>query len=294
MPVPIQPGTQTRGGVYQDSVMRCTSTIVPICLPQRGLSVIARPARTDPAEKGRTGATPPFLPLYRQTGRGECTSRCTTAYPPFQGSLPSDLSLREGSEHVPQAGADAPEASPMKMRYPILISGGLCCSVWGFIYRPFPLPGNDPVLDLVLYHTPNFYGWIVPWYYAAPAVALIVGGLVLISVWRVWFETWGSNLTAFKLLPPWPLSPDKDAGPGIVVGEVHHPVKPVEIPNPSWLIIPERGLYTGVAIFGAVGSGKTSACMHPFAEQILSWQAGNPQRRPAGRPDPGSQGRLLP
>ena len=70
MPVPMQPGTQTRGGVYQDSVMRCTSTIVPIYLPQRGLSVIARPARTDPAEKGRTGATPPFLPLYRQAGRG--------------------------------------------------------------------------------------------------------------------------------------------------------------------------------------------------------------------------------
>ena len=161
MPVPIQPGTQTRGGVHQDSVMRCTSTIVPICLPQRGLSVIARPARTDPAEKGRTGATPPFLPLYRQTGRGG-TSRCTTVYPPFQGSLPSDLSLREGSEHVPQAGADAPEASSMKMRYPILVSGGLCCSVWGFLYRPFPMPGDDPMLDLVLYHTPNFYAWIVP------------------------------------------------------------------------------------------------------------------------------------
>ena len=170
----------------------------------------------------------------------------------------------------------------MKMRYPILISGGLCCSVWGFIYRPFPLPGNDPALDLVLYHTPNFYGWIVRWYYAAPAVALIVGGLFLITIWRVWFENVGSNLTALKLLPPWPLSPDKDAGPGTVVGEVHHPVKPVEISNPSWLIIPERGLYTGVAIFGAVGSGKTSACMHPFAQQILSWQAGNPQRRAAG------------
>ena len=170
----------------------------------------------------------------------------------------------------------------MKMRYPILISGGLCSSAWGFLYRPFPMPGDDPVLDLVLYHTPNFYGWIVRWYYTAPAVALIVGGLFFISVWRVWFEDMGGNLTALKLLPPWPLSPDKDAGPGIVVGEVHHPVKPVEIHNSSWLIIPERGLYTGVAIFGAVGSGKTSACMHPFAEQILSWQAGNPQRRAAG------------
>ena len=48
-----------------------------------------------------------------------------------------------------------------------------------------------------------------------------------------------------------------------------------------WLTIPERGLYTGVAIFGAVGSGKTSACMHPFARQLLSWHATNPERRAA-------------
>ena len=142
----------------------------------------------------------------------------------------------------------------MKMRYPVLIFGGLCCSAWGFLYRPFPLPGKDSVLDLVLYHTPNFYIWIVRWYYAAPAVTVIVGGLLLITVWRGWFEDIGSNLTAIKLLPTWPLSPDKDAGPRIVVGEVHHPVKAVKSRNPKWLTIPERGLYTGVAIFGAVGS----------------------------------------
>ena len=34
-------------------------------------------------------------------------------------------------------------------------------------------------------------------------------------------------------------------------------------------------------IFGAVESGKTSACMHPFARQFLSWQATNPERRAA-------------
>ena len=150
----------------------------------------------------------------------------------------------------------------MKWRYPILISGGLCCSVWGFIYRPFPMPGNDPVLDLVLYHTPNFYGWIVRWYYATPAVGVLVGGLFLITIWRFWFEDRNRNLFPLGKRPKRPLKPG-DPGPGIVVGEVHHPVT-----------IPERGLYTGVAIFGAVGSGQTSACMHPFTEQILSWQAG--------------------
>ena len=170
----------------------------------------------------------------------------------------------------------------MKPRYSFLIIGGLGCSAWGFLYRPFPLPGDDPMLDLVLYHTPNFYTWIVRWYYVTPAAAVIVGGLVLITVWRVWFESWGIGLPNIQMLPNWPLKPDKDTGPSIVVGEVHHPVKAVESRNSKWLIIPERGLYTGVAIFGAVGAGKTSACMHPFAQQILSWQAGDPQRRAAG------------
>ena len=70
-------------------------------------------------------------------------------------------------------------------------------------------------------------------------------------------------------------------GPEIVIGEVHHPVEPKEIFNPEWLTIPERGLYTGIAIFGAVGSGKTSACMHPFAKQLLGWQADDPEKRAA-------------
>src|SRR5436853_359518 len=37
------------------------------------------------------------------------------------------------------------------------------------------------------------------------------------------------------------------------------------------LLLRERGLFTGIAIFGGIGSGKTTACMYPFAEQILSF-----------------------
>ena len=167
----------------------------------------------------------------------------------------------------------------MKIRHPILIVAGLGCSAWGFLYRPFPLPGDDPMLDLVLYHTPNFYTWIVWWYYLAPAAAVIVGGLFLVTVWRVWFNSWGIAMPNIGMLPTWPLNPANDAGPAIVVGEVHHPVKAVEIRTSSWLVIPERGLYTGVAVLGAGVSGRTSACMRHFAQQILSWQAGDPQRR---------------
>ena len=40
------------------------------------------------------------------------------------------------------------------------------------------MPGEEPLLDLLLYHTPNFYIWVVRWYYVAPAAAVIVGGLI--------------------------------------------------------------------------------------------------------------------
>ncbi len=47
---------------------------------------------------------------------------------------------------------------------------------------------------------------------------------------------------------------------------------PVPVENPRWLTIPERGLYTGIAVFGAIGTGKTSGCMYPFAEQLLAYR----------------------
>jgi hypothetical protein len=81
-----------------------------------------------------------------------------------------------------------------------------------------------------------------------------------------------------------PLYPDprKRAELSLVLGEVHHPRKQIPSETPHWLVIPERGLFTGVAIVGAVGSGKTAACMYPFAEQILAYRAGDPDRRIGG------------
>ena len=159
-----------------------------------------------------------------------------------------------------------------------LVVGGVsvaCAWTW-----PGAFPEGDPVAVLVRYHTPNVYRAAVAWYYVAPGVAVFIAGQFLISTSRIWFARMGVSLGLRSRLPTWPLSPTAD-GPAIVVGEVHHPVRAIESPAPEWLTIPERGLYTGVAIFGAVGSGKTSACMHPFARQLLSWQADNPERRAA-------------
>ena len=158
--------------------------------------------------------------------------------------------------------------------------GGVWYAVWSFVRRPFPSLDEHPILALVQYHTPDFFTAMLLWYYLSPFVAVMLCGLISVTVWKVWLEGRRRDFAPFAKLPPWPLSADQKA-PAIVIGEVHHPVEAREIFSPSWLTIPERGLYTGVAIFGAVGSGKTSACMNPFARQLLGWQAGNPHLRAA-------------
>ena len=157
---------------------------------------------------------------------------------------------------------------------------GLWYAVWSFVRRPFPSLDEHPILALVQYHTPDVFTAMLLWYYLSPFVVVMLCGVISVTVWKVWLEGRRRDFAPFAKLPPWPLSADQKT-PAIVIGEVHHPVEAREIFSPSWLTIPERGLYTGVAIFGAVGSGKTSACMNPFARQLLGWQAHNPHMRAA-------------
>ncbi|MDE2944373.1 MAG: TraM recognition domain-containing protein [Gemmatimonadota bacterium] len=142
---------------------------------------------------------------------------------------------------------------------------------------PFPPPGANPYLDLIAWHDPGLHASVRVWYHAWPAVAVVLAGSLCLSVWRVWFQPL-VRIVRRGRLPKWPTSPGDDA-PALVVGEQHHPVVPRESEQPSWLVIPEKGLYTGVLVVGAVGTGKTTACMYPFARQLLSWQADDPRRR---------------
>jgi hypothetical protein len=68
----------------------------------------------------------------------------------------------------------------------------------------------------------------------------------------------------------------------LVLGEVHDPRKPVAAEQPYWLTVPERGLFTGIAIFGAIGTGKTSGCMYPYAEQLIAYRADDAEKRIGG------------
>ncbi len=162
------------------------------------------------------------------------------------------------------------------------IALGLTALAWSVLSRSFPAPGTDPLLDLIALEDPVFYHLIRGWFLVAPAVVAGGGLLMATSVRRLWLDSQAArHLPGRGVLPPWPTSPG-DPAPSLVVGELHHPTEARETTRPEWLTLPERGLFTGIAIFGAVGTGKTSACMRPFADQLLSWQAHDPARRAAG------------
>ena len=170
----------------------------------------------------------------------------------------------------------------MKWRHVFLLVLAVAASTARYLSSPFPNGSENPVVALMAFNTPALLWLVHGWYAAMPGVIVFIGGTLTLGAWRVWFEPAPRKKRSRGELPPWPIS-TTDEKPAIVVGETHHPVEAREIPDPDWLVIPERGLYTGIAIFGAVGSGKTSACMHPFARQLLGWQAKDPERRAAAR-----------
>jgi hypothetical protein len=82
-------------------------------------------------------------------------------------------------------------------------------------------------------------------------------------------------------LPPYPY-PEWRSALTLVLGETHHSTAAGRAPSPQWLQIPQRGLYTGIMIVGAIGTGKTSACMYPYVEQLLRWKGDDGERKLGG------------
>ena len=73
------------GGCFPILQWGVSTAPVPISLPRRYLSIIAQPALADPAEKGRTGATPPFFAAVSANGEGGVYQPVYHRLPPFGG-----------------------------------------------------------------------------------------------------------------------------------------------------------------------------------------------------------------
>jgi hypothetical protein len=149
-----------------------------------------------------------------------------------------------------------------------------------YLYFAYPFPSSNLFLRAIEFRLPQVYQAAFYSY----TIMLFTTPLILFSILL-------SGLYIFTLrpgrrpklarLPLYP-NPRLRQNLSLVIGEVHNPRKSVPSLNPHWLTIPERGLYTGIAIFGAIGSGKTSCCMYPFAEQILAYKAQSNEERIGG------------
>ena len=281
-----------RKHVHANELFTCTDTVLYLVVPST-VPPIPRSLRAARGIWRGTGAPPLFASRIGTARGGDAHWR----HIPTGGSLPSQSSLREGHNHgtAHECRAEALERDSMRWRHMVLVLAGAAAVIWRTRYDPFPLPGDNPVLDLIAYHDPTLHAVIEAWHYGAPGASVLLAGLVSLSVWRVWFEPQPGGGQTRGELPEWPIS-SEDEAPSVVVGEVHHPVEATgDHAGPSWLVIPERGLYTGVLIFGAVGSGQDLSLHAPLCStQILSWQAGPiPSAVPAGL-SIGSQRRFLP
>ena len=144
----------------------------------------------------------------------------------------------------------------------------------------WPFPADNVFLSAVYAHKPLLFDGLAYVYatlwFSTPLLALtIVSALATVVVLR------GDRAVSYAALPAYP-DPASRPELFLVLGEQHHPTKPIQVHQPSWLTIPRRGLHTGVMIFGAVGTGKTSACMYPYVDQILAWRSGSAEQKVGG------------
>ena len=157
----------------------------------------------------------------------------------------------------------------------------LLASVLGMaLFFRCPFPADNAILRFIHAQRPGIFQGF-RWSYTAMLFTTPYILFSLLLSFAYIFAVKQERGKRMAKLPPYPEPASRDRL-FVVVGEVHQPKKREPAETPQWLAIPERGLYTGIAVFGAIGSGKTSCCMYPFAEQILGHAAGDPERRAAG------------
>jgi hypothetical protein len=144
-----------------------------------------------------------------------------------------------------------------------------------------PWPADDPVIGLIALQRPQLltalHAVYVVLLYSTPAMfasALLAAHGILRPFRR-------AQRAITPRLPLYPSIADRTSL-SLVVGELHHPTRPIPVPNPTWLELPEHGLYGGMIVIGAKGSGKTTTAIYPFAEQLLGFAARDPERRIGG------------
>ncbi|MDT8069484.1 MAG: TraM recognition domain-containing protein [Terriglobia bacterium] len=162
----------------------------------------------------------------------------------------------------------------------LLISLGLSAASGLVLRSLFPIQQSDPLMRLIAIERPIIYQELT-WSYAMflYSTPFLVSS-ILFSLAYVHFYAPDLNQSAGRL----PVLPDPRTRRDLflVVGEIHQQLKPEQSPAPHWLALPERGLYTGIAVVGAIGSGKTQAFILPAMRQLFAYRANDPERKLSG------------
>ena len=162
----------------------------------------------------------------------------------------------------------------------LLIALAVAAGVGAYGLQAYPVQGDEVFLAIIDARRPDVfraiaYGYATLWFSTPFCLASLVTSLFAIVAYR------RTPSATFRALPPYP-EPETRPTPSLVIGEAHHPTRTGRAPDPTWLTVPQRGLYTGVMILGAVGTGKTSACMYPYVDQLLRWRSDDPDRKVGG------------
>ncbi|HWO37443.1 MAG TPA: TraM recognition domain-containing protein [Candidatus Acidoferrum sp.] len=161
-----------------------------------------------------------------------------------------------------------------------LIACVLAATTGIILYFRMPFPADNFLIELLFLRArPLFLGLRYSYFVFLYTTPFIVYSILLTGIYifalKIPQKTRPGRLPAY-------VDPPAREKLFLVIGEVHNSRTPGPAESPHWLTIPERGLSTGIAVFGAIGSGKTSCCMYPFAEQILGYQAADQERKIGG------------
>jgi hypothetical protein len=166
------------------------------------------------------------------------------------------------------------------IEYRILLAFGLSTACGIMLQSRCPIHVSDPMLRLIELERPAiFHGLVWSYYLFLYSTPFLIFSILFSLVYVHFYAPKQKEVSG--PLPPYP-DPRTRENLSLIIGELHHQTKPTPSPAPRWLSIPEHGLYTGICIVGATGSGKTRAILLPAMRQLFAYKASDPIRRLSG------------
>jgi hypothetical protein len=143
----------------------------------------------------------------------------------------------------------------VEYRFVIALAGSAAAGIAGL--HAWPFASANVFLATIAAERPGIHTALAYTYATVWFTTPFVGLGVVFSALYIFAARWDRSPAA-GLLPEYRDPGRRDE---LYLGLGEHQLQAVvgPAPEPRWLTIPECGLYTGIAIVGAIGTGKTSA-----------------------------------